>query len=139
MCDNRKKTGKKIERIILVLLASVLLLPSCASRVGKAPFAVQKLPKRSLAIMGYVIQAGAFARVENAARLTEKLKDQGLDATYFKASDGLFKVRFGNFPSRQKAQLRAQSLRKAGVIEVFYIVRPEEYSVPSKAAMERRI
>lgn len=82
--------------------------------------------------MGHTIQAGAFANPENAARLTEKLKNQGLDATYFKASDGLFKVRFGNFASKEQARLRAAALQASGVIEVFYIVRPEEYAAAKR-------
>ena len=76
--------------------------------------------------MGYTIQAGAFAQVEHAVRLTVKLKGQGLDATYFKASDGLFKVRFGNFSSKDSARLRGQSLQRAGMIEEFYVVLPED-------------
>ena len=79
--------------------------------------------------MGYTIQAGAFAKVENAVRLTETLKKRELNATYFKAADGLFKVRFGNFSTKENARLRAQSLKEAHVIEEFYIVKPEDYTV----------
>jgi cell wall-associated NlpC family hydrolase len=80
--------------------------------------------------MGYTIQAGAFKKVENAVRLTERLKNNhGLDATYFLASDKLFKVRFGNFTTKEKARQRAQSLQESGVIEEFYIVQPEDYAV----------
>jgi hypothetical protein len=85
--------------------------------------------KPKLELMGYTIQAGAFRKVENAFRLTEVLKDRGLDATYFLASDRLFKVRFGNFTTKEAAKLRAMTLKDAGVIEDFYIVKPEEYSV----------
>ena len=83
---------------------------------------------KSLELMGYTIQAGAFAKVQNAVRLTETLKDRGLDATYFVAADGLFKVRFGNFSTKEAARQKAQSLKDAGVIEEFYIVRPEDYA-----------
>lgn len=79
--------------------------------------------------MGYTIQAGAFAKVENAVRLTETLKARGLDSTYFKAADGLFKVRFGNYPTKEMARQRAQNLKEAGIIQEFYIVRPEDYAV----------
>lgn len=78
-----------------------------------------------LARLGFTLQAGAFAQVENAARLAERLQREGLDATYFKASDGLHKVRFGDFPTREAARLRAQALVNAGVLEVFYVVAPE--------------
>lgn len=81
-------------------------------------------------LMKYTIQAGAFKKVENAVRLTERLKNNyGLDATYFLASDKFFKVRFGNFASKDLARTRAQSLKEANIIEEFYIVRPEDYSV----------
>jgi hypothetical protein len=80
--------------------------------------------------MGYTIQAGAFTNVENAVRLTERLKNNhGLDATYFLASDKLFKVRFGNFTTKEMARQKAVSLKEKNIIEEFYIVRPEDYSV----------
>jgi hypothetical protein len=87
---------------------------------------------KTIAAMGYTIQAGAFVKVENAVRLTEKLKSQGLEATYFKAPDGLFKVRFGNFVSKDQARQRAQTLQNAGIIEAFYIVLPEEYAAAKR-------
>jgi cell wall-associated NlpC family hydrolase len=82
--------------------------------------------------MGFTIQAGAFARAENAARLTETLKAHGQNATYFAAADGLFKVRFGNFPTKAIAQQKALSLKDAGVIEEYYIVSPEEYATAGR-------
>lgn len=78
-----------------------------------------------LARLGFTLQAGAFARVENAARLAERLQREGLDATYFKATDGLHKVRFGDFPTREAARLRAEALVGRGVLEVFFVVAPE--------------
>ena len=122
---------KKIVLGILILTVVVLLLQACTSRV-KHVRPGTRLPKRQLAVMGYTIQVGAFANVDNAVRLTEKLKNQNLDATYFKAGDGLFKVRFGNFSSKEQARRRALNLRQSGVIEDFYIVRPEEYAVSKR-------
>lgn len=109
-----------------IIVVAGLLVQGCASRNTKGRPEPSAMKKRSLAIMGHTIQAGAFADVRNAVRLTEKLKTQGLDATYFKASDGLFKVRFGNFPSKDQARSRAQSLQRAGIIEDFYVVLPED-------------
>ena len=122
---------KKIVLGIVIFTVVVLLLQACTSRVKQVRPGT-RLPKRQLAVMGYTIQAGAFANVDNAVRLTEKLKNQNLDATYFKAGDGLFKVRFGNFTSKEQARRRALSLRQSGVIEEFYIVRPEEYAVSKR-------
>ena len=104
----------------------VLLVQGCASRSAKERPAPSDIKRQQLAVMGHTIQAGAFADVQNAVRLTEKLKGQGLDATYFKASDGLFKVRFGNFSSKELARARAQGLQRAGIIEEFYVVLPED-------------
>lgn len=126
------KQKKKIGRGIILVLMIGLLMQSCASRGAKVQSVSPRLAKRPLAMMGHTIQAGAFARVENAVRLTEKLKGQGLDATYFKADDGFFKVRFGNFASKDQARLRAQSLQKAGVIEEFYIVLPENFAAAKR-------
>jgi cell wall-associated NlpC family hydrolase len=89
----------------------------------------QVLRKPPLELMKYTIQAGAFRKVENAVRLTEVLKDRGLDATYFLASDKFFKVRFGNFTTKEMARQKAESLKDAKVIKEFYIVQPEDYSV----------
>ena len=79
--------------------------------------------------MQYAIQAGAFSQVENAARLTDSLRRRGLDATYLVAGAGLYKVRFGNFASKEAARLRAEALKSEGAIEDFYIVCPEDYAV----------
>ncbi len=123
---------KKTRWYILFFLSVCLICQACATRSAKVqPVSVPPV-KKTLGVMGHTIQAGAFARVENAVRLTEKLKSQGLEATYFKASDGLFKVRFGNFAAKEQARLRAQSLQKAGVIEEFYIVLPEEYAATKR-------
>lgn len=120
---------KKKRTFLALILIMNLLFVSCASRTAE----VKPQPyKKQLTMMGYTIQAGAFAKVENAVRLTEKLKAQGLDATYFKAPDGLFKVRFGDFASKEQALLSAQSLQQAGVIKEYYIVIPEEYAAAKR-------
>jgi len=69
--------------------------PRSTDKVQKKPSVKPKAVKKELARMGYTIQTGAFAKAENAARFTEELKAQGLDATYFVARTGLYKVRFG--------------------------------------------
>lgn len=89
---------------------------------------------KALPRLGYTIQAGAFANVENAARLARSLQEKGLDAIYFVARQGLYKVRFGNFPAKEQARTRAEEIRKAGIIEEFYVVSPEEYTVSQREA-----
>lgn len=110
--------------------AIILMLSGCGgSTVVQPPPPVPPGQSSALENMGYTIQAGAFARVENAARLSENLRRRNLDATYFRAEDGLYKVRFGNFPSREKARSRAEYLRKSGIIDAFYIVSPDQYAI----------
>jgi len=121
-------------RLNILLFFIPLLVLSCSHshRTSRRTLLSSPPPVRqkpALELMKYTIQAGAFKKVENAARLTETLKDHGLEATYFVAPDKLFKVRFGNFLTKEKARQRAQSLKEAGVIEEFYIVQPEDYTV----------
>jgi len=120
--------SNRLLKIIIIFFISLLLV-SCASRTSRLKSLYAVRHKHALELMEYTIQAGAFKKVENAARLTETLKYHGLEATYFVAPDKLFKVRFGNFPTKEKARQKAQRLREAGVIEEFYIVQPEDYSV----------
>ncbi len=106
----------------------ILLLAGCAART--TPYRPRFEPgKKQLARMGFTVQVGAFVKVENAARLTESLNSRGIDATYFLAEKGFYKVRFGNFPSRRAAVEKAGTLRAAGVIGDYYIVSPGEYAV----------
>jgi hypothetical protein len=114
---------------VTALVMVVLVVAGCGQRrVYRPP------PKdgKQLARMGYTIQAGAFSLVENAARLTELLCDHGLDATYFVARKGLYKVRFGNFSSKSGASEKAESLKSAGIIEEYYIVGPDEYAAAKR-------
>jgi cell wall-associated NlpC family hydrolase len=75
--------------------------------------------------LGYTIQVGAFSQVDNAARLSEALQAQGLEATYYVSAQGLYRVRFGDFPTKDAARIKAETLRDAGVIREFYLVAPE--------------
>jgi cell wall-associated NlpC family hydrolase len=79
--------------------------------------------------IGFTIQAGAFAESANAVRFAESLQTQGLDAYYFKAEDGLYRVRFGDYRGRDGALSRANALKEKGILESFYIVSPDEHPV----------
>jgi hypothetical protein len=118
-------------RLIICLFFVLLLVLSCSHRTSRRSYVSHPVrQKQTLQLMRYTIQAGAFKKVENAVRLTERLKNNhGLDATYFLASDKFFKVRFGDFATKELARTRAQSLKEANIIEEFYIVCPEDYSV----------
>jgi len=84
--------------------------------------------EKELAMLGHTIQVGAFADLDNAVRLMRKLDALGLDAYYYRHAGGLYKVRFGDYPSRKEAQARAVQLRKSGVIDAFYVVAPGEFA-----------
>ena len=109
------------------LFLIVAFFVGCAEkRVYRPP---AKVIEKRLAHMGYTVQVGAFSNVENAARLTDLLKDRGLEAFYYVAREGLYKVRFGNYSSKVMARESAENLRSSGVINEYYIVSPDEYAV----------
>ena len=108
---------------IRILLVCVLFAAGCATVPSPPPEPFGP----ALAPIRYTIQVGAFANLENASNLSDELERNGLEAYYFADSDGLFKVRFGEFPSRPAARRQAESLRAAGVIDAFYIVGPGDF------------
>jgi hypothetical protein len=108
------------------LIISILFCGGCRGSIhvkGKMVSGKDMIP-----LMSYTIQAGAFSNVDNAARLTKQLQGKGLDTFYFIHDSGLFKVRFGNYPSFRAASDAAEQLRSSGIIEEYYIVRPEDYA-----------
>jgi hypothetical protein len=113
-------------------LSSILMAAACRSIVPISRPAEPRPPKQELRRIGYTIQVGAFSRVDNAIKLTKSLNKKGLNAYYFAHPSGLYKVRFGDFPSRKAAQLKAQRLAATGIIDEYYIVSPEEYSVAKR-------
>jgi hypothetical protein len=90
----------------------------------------------ALPSVGFCIQVGAFAELDNAVRLSERLRQDGLEAYHFVAEDGLHKVRFGSFASREEAEARADALLRGGVVDGYYVVPPE--ATPSRGADARR-
>lgn len=133
--------GMRFYRMALLLAGAVLTVsavgcgrpavrPAALPPASPAPVVERKVVPR----LGYTIQAGAFAQAENAARLTRSLQAKGLNATYFVARKGLYKVRFGNFPTRGQARARAEELQDSGIIEEFYVVSPDQYAVAQRDA-----
>lgn len=117
-------------RVAALSVVLVALVAGCAAR----PPAPTPVPvRKALPLLGYTIQVGAFSVFDNAVRLTEALQAGGQDATFFRDTDGLYKVRFGSFPTREAARQRAEHLRLRGDIDVFYIVAPGQ-----QTAAERR-
>lgn len=79
--------------------------------------------------MGFSVQVGAFANIENAVRFEQTLEKRGIDAYYFRHDSGLFKVRFSNHESYQAARNEAERMQNQGLIGNFFIVIPESYTV----------
>lgn len=86
----------------------------------------------SVSTLGYTIQAGAFANINNAVRFAAKLQAQGLEAYHFRDSDKLFKVRFGNYPMKNTARLEAENLKAAGILRTYYLVAPRDYTATGR-------
>ncbi|MRR14393.1 SPOR domain-containing protein, partial [archaeon] len=125
--------------VVIMLLVSLLLSQSCAPRWKTVhPYQERSRYRSQMATtvkkMGYTIQVGAFNRVDNAVRLTRSLEGEGLNAFYFPHKSGLYKVRFGNYATLGNARAEAERLKNLGIIDVFYIVNPSEYSI-SKESM----
>jgi cell wall-associated NlpC family hydrolase len=76
--------------------------------------------------LGHAIQMGAFADVKNAERFTAKLQAKGIDAFYFRKDNGVYAVRFGDFPSWEKARAAAKKLVAERLIDSYYIASPNE-------------
>jgi cell wall-associated NlpC family hydrolase len=138
-------TDMQVREVSFLFIGWLILLVGGCSGPAVRPAAPPQPPQskipqaktaetKPLPRLGYTIQAGAFANAENAARLTRSLQEKGLDATYFVARQGLYKVRFGNFPSKEQARARADEMQNSGIIDEFYVIGPEEYTVSRREA-----
>jgi cell wall-associated NlpC family hydrolase len=124
------KRGVTFKRGAGFCLAIVLLAwGGCATRPPSPPKPPPALAGKEVPRMGYSIQVGAFTNVDNAIRLTESLEEQGVNAYYFHHKAGLFKVRFGDYPTREAARMKAEALVQAGIFSEYYIVSPEDYAL----------
>jgi len=125
----RSGRNSRVERYFLPALAFLLLVTGCAGKVvvpqkPQPPPPISELPR-----VGYSIQAGAFSILDNAILLTKSLERRGLNGYYFRHKTGLYKVRFGDFPSKETARAKAESLNAAGIVDEYYIVSPDDYAL----------
>lgn len=123
---------RNIFSVFIFLSLPVIIIISGCGGYRTVPHCPYRVTGKELSRMGYTIQAGAFSKVGNAARLTESLRKKGLDAFYFVAAKGIYKVRFGNFTSRESARRGAEGLSSQGIIDEYYIVSPSDYTVAKK-------
>lgn len=102
-------------RILIILLATLA-----------AAVTASATPTDGISRLGYAIQMGAFADVKNAERFTARLQAKGLEAFYFRKDNGIYAVRFGDFPSKDKARSVANKLVSERMIASYYIAPPNE-------------
>lgn len=106
----------------------MLLIAGCGGQALVRPEPPPARPKPALPALRYTIQAGAFKNIDNAVRLTQRLLGQKLSAYHFIDDSGFYKVRIGNFSSREEAVGRAERLKTARVIDEYFIIAPEDYA-----------
>ncbi len=116
--------GRRLAALAAALLG---LLAGCAGIPPSRTEPPAPRPRPTLPALRYTIQVGAFVRIDNAVRLTERLLAERLAAYHFIDESGFYKVRIGNFPSRQAAVAAAGKLQRKRLIEDFFIVAPEDY------------
>jgi cell wall-associated NlpC family hydrolase len=82
---------------------------------------------------------GAFADVKNAERFAAKLQSKGIEAFYFRKDNGVYAVRFGDFPSKDKARAVANKLVADRLIDGYYIAPPNEivFSRPKEPGWQK--
>jgi hypothetical protein len=127
MLQKRKQNIKwrwKKKHIIVAFLFT-FLMSGCGGGYALTPASKTIAPKQRLDRVRFTIQVGAFENLDNAVRFTEHLQNRGLDAYHFVDSSGLYKVRFGNYPTKKSARQTATRLQSRGVIDDYYIVRPK--------------
>ncbi|MEE9523330.1 MAG: NlpC/P60 family protein [Thermodesulfovibrionales bacterium] len=110
---------------ICLSLFLVVMFSACGGSSVSTPASYQ-VSEKKLARIDYTIQAGVFNNLDNALRLTEDLREKGISAYYFVYKKGVYKVRFGDYPSKEMALLKAKKLERAGLIDDYYVVSPEE-------------
>jgi cell wall-associated NlpC family hydrolase len=112
-CGYYQNPMKRIFFITLLLMLT-FVLPSLAAR------------QNGISRLGFAIQMGAFVELKNAERFTARLQSKGLEAFYFRKDNGVYAVRFGDFPSKDKARAVANKLVADHLINSYYIAPPNE-------------
>lgn len=88
--------------------------------------------------LGYSIQVGAFAEVRNAERLTAKLQGKGIEAFYFRKENGVYAVRFGDFPTHDAARKNARMLVAERMIDSYFIAVPQNITLKQSKTTDPR-
>lgn len=123
------KGGPGLVLLVVLVVAACSAPPMISSEVPPLrpptpPPALPDIHQTYLADIPFTIQVGAFSTTLRAARYADRLQADGLDAYYFIDHDGLCKVRFEKFQTKEAALARAAALQSRGLIETYYIVQP---------------
>lgn len=132
----RKRKDGRRHRLPVVFV--ILLLLAGCSGIEPPPSSETDIPGPAghIGQVQFAVQLGAFADVDNAVRLTETLQRTGVNAYHFSDASGFYKVRFGNYATRDLAVREAESYRAQGIITEYYIVRPSP-AAGTRAAREQ--
>jgi hypothetical protein len=114
--------------LVFCVICFILLTAGCVGKSATPGILNRNMSKTGLTVMGYSVQIGAFSNPDNAIRLTKVLENNGVDAYYFVHKTGIYKVRFGDFPSKQAARTKAENIRAAGIIHEYFLVSPHDYA-----------
>ena len=118
-----------------ILVTASIWLSGCITRPRVVTPAKHIPEKERITLTGYTVQVGAFSIQNNARMLTQTLIHKGLNAFYFRHESGLYKVSFGDFPSREAAHQEAERLLRESLIEDYFVIKPEDYAVSSRATL----
>ncbi len=113
----------------LLLLCALLFWPGCGPKAPPRVERIPVVPEARVTETGHAVQLGAFSILENAVRLADRLKGLGEDVYYFRDESGLYKVRLGDFPTRQEALNKVKRLVSEGIVDDYFIVGPEDYAL----------
>ena len=129
-----RHTEAALQRGCFLVVSGFLLLAIGCGRPAIRPDTSSAAKKDYLPRMGFSIQVGAFSNIDNAVRLTGSLQRRGINAYHFLHKSGLYKVRFENHTSHAAARNRAENLKRKKIIEVYYIVNPQDYAQRDSSA-----
>lgn len=124
-----------MNRSVRTALITLLITGLTASQGCAKPAGIRALEQKSgssvkyaqgVSRLGFAIQMGAFSDVKNAERFTLQLQSKGIEAFYFRRDNGFYAVRFGDFPTREKARATANRLVADKLISSYYIAPPDE-------------
>ncbi|HEV8267820.1 MAG TPA: septal ring lytic transglycosylase RlpA family protein [Thermoanaerobaculia bacterium] len=102
-----EEIGSVVDGVVPVTLTVVSL--------GDVPTeALAKTMAAEIAPGGFSVQAGAFGNEENAKRLRDRLADR-FPNPYLETYQGLLRVKFGPYPTREAAEAARDSLSEFGL------------------------